>query len=64
MAAATTGRLTHPTLEKSCRFPLDMALRAAGWRIHARPRRGQPLWERDGVVLPELEAAKTLRTEP
>lgn len=36
--------------------PKDRRLRAAGWRIHSRPKHGEPIWVRDGQVLIEHEA--------
>lgn len=35
---------------------LDAHLRAHGFRIHARPRRGPALWRKGRRVLPELAA--------
>lgn len=36
--------------------PGDQRLRAAGFKIHARPRRGEPLWTRAGRVWRQSEA--------
>jgi hypothetical protein len=41
--------------------PGDVYLRRYGWRIHARPRRGPALWEKDGMVLTATEALEDIR---
>lgn len=38
------------------RHAADALLRSQGFRIHSRPRSGEPLWERHGAVYPQPEA--------
>ncbi len=54
----------HPSRERravSPRADTDALLRWHGWRIHARPRRGEARWERGGVVAGEAEALEMVR---
>ncbi len=57
--------LEHPSQARVPRYPLDDALRAAGWEIVARPPTGQPLWRRKphGQPVTEWEAIELLRLE-
>ena len=36
--------------------PRDALLRSFGFRIHSRPKHGEPLWQRGGRVVRESEA--------
>lgn len=36
----------------------DVELRKRGFRIHARPKNGEPVWERGGVLFRQSEAIK------
>lgn len=53
----------HAFAEPPGRYPKDDLLRNHGFRIHARPKGGEPVWERDGAVLPQGEALKLCRGE-
>lgn len=47
-----------PSASKADRFPDDRFLRAMGWVIHARPRKGPALWKKGNDILPVKEAIK------
>lgn len=46
--------------DKSHRFPEDDELRRNGFVIHARPRKGPPLWEYGGLLYTVEEALEFL----
>ena len=50
----------HPSEDRTGRFPLDALLRRNGWRIWKRPKRGEPIWEKDGERMPFSRAVNTL----
>lgn len=49
-----TGSTSRETFD---RYPADQRLRKFGFKIHARPDHGPPLWEREGRVYSQSEAA-------
>lgn len=51
-----------PWLETRTRYPDDMRLRAAGFRIHARPKDGEPIWTKSGILFSHRDALKRLET--
>jgi len=40
----------HPSRDFSRRFARDAQLRRFGFKIHTRPRKGEPLWELCGLL--------------
>lgn len=42
--------------DESSRHAVDACLRAHGFKIHARPAKGEPTWERHGAVLSQRAA--------
>jgi hypothetical protein len=47
--------------DRTSRFPDDVRLREAGWRIVARPARGPAIWGHPaGIEMTEAEAVTTL----
>lgn len=46
----------HAFRDRTGRYPRDAELRRFGFRIHARPRNGPPVWERNSRYYPESEA--------
>jgi hypothetical protein len=55
--------IEHPTQSTRHRFPDDDKLRAAGWAIHGRPKAGEPVWTKGGVLLRHSEALLRLDDE-
>jgi hypothetical protein len=51
-----TERDTHPSQDHTDRFALDRLLRAYGWRIVSRPRRGEPTWRQASLHLRQSQA--------
>ena len=50
------AEMPKPTAAKEKRHPLDMQLRKRGYRIHARPNDGEPIWCKDGSIYRESDA--------
>jgi len=48
--------IPHPSRETRERFPTDEKLRAWGFRLKARPDKGEPIWELDGMKFTQTEA--------
>lgn len=48
--------MPSPSRESKARFPEDITLRLAGFKIHSRPAVGQAVWERGGVLFLQAEA--------
>lgn len=46
------------TRDTTSRCATDAQLREAGFRIVARPKSGQPVWERNGVLFEQSEAER------
>ena len=40
----------------------DMELRAAGFRIHSRPKKGSDIWDLHGILYSEEEAVEHMKT--
>ena len=49
------------TKDSTSRHPTDADLRERGFRIHSRPEKGEPVWERGGVLYPESKAVKEVK---
>lgn len=49
----------HAALPKD-RFQTDKLIRQQGYTIHSRPRKGEPLWVKDGVVQAQSEILRSL----
>ena len=49
------------TKDSTQRNPADADLREHGFRIHSRPEKGEPVWERGGVLYPESKAVKEVK---
>ena len=45
------------------RHPNDADLRERGFRIHSRPGKDEPVWERGGVLYPESKAIKEVMSD-
>jgi hypothetical protein len=41
----------------------DALLRSFGYKIHSRPDRGEPVWEKGGRVVPQSQALAAVRAE-
>jgi hypothetical protein len=54
--------LPLPTVDRTERFAEDARLRRNGFAIHRRPRDGEPLWIKAGVLFTHSEAL--LRLQP
>lgn len=39
----------------------DVDIRSKGFTIHARPQKGEPIWERAGVLYPESKVVKIIK---
>ena len=52
--------LPLPTVDSSQRFPVDQALRKAGFRIVSRPQSGTPIWTNSGGTFPQPIAVRLL----
>lgn len=50
----------YDTRDCSDRHPTDAQLREHGFKIHSRPKRGEPVWERAGRLYTQSEAEKIL----
>jgi hypothetical protein len=46
-----------PSRETFDRYPADRRLRTFGFRIHSRPKDGPPVWDREGRLYSQSEAA-------
>lgn len=46
----------HPSQSRAVRFRRDQLLRGFGFRIHARPKGQEPVWELDGGLVAESMA--------
>lgn len=53
----------YDTKDRTERFSGDQKLRRAGFKIHGRPEKGEPLWEREGKVYKESEARRLSEQE-
>ncbi len=51
----------NKTVELSSRFPVDMALRVAGFAICARPTNREAVWMRGGIEFRESEAVRRVK---
>ena len=52
--------IESPSVDRSRRHENDARLRAAGFAIHARPKKGPAIWIKGGVLFPEREALDKL----
>ena len=50
MEDVTCGR---PSADRTSRFVTDQQIRVCGYKIHSRPKKGEPIWEKDGLVFPQ-----------
>ena len=55
--------MTSPMQERHDRFSLDTDLRKAGFKIHARIKEQQPVWERDGAKFLQSQAISIMNRE-
>ncbi len=56
--------LPHTTQDTSARFPEDVALRAAGFVIVARPKDREAIWSKGGVEFRHGEAMLRIPQKP
>ena len=51
------------TKDSTSRHPTDADLRERGFRIHSRPGKDEPVWERGGVLYPESKAVQEVTSD-
>ena len=44
------AQIESPSQDHGTRFGFDQTIRSRGYRIKSRPNKGEPTWERTGVV--------------
>jgi type I site-specific restriction endonuclease len=52
----------HPSEDHTSRHSVDQLLRRKGWKIEARPRKGEPVWSKLGKSKPQSVAERSLDT--
>jgi hypothetical protein len=52
-----------PSQDNTSRCARDQRIRSRGWRIHSRVRDNEPLWIKEGVVLPEQAVLRRIDSE-
>lgn len=50
----------HAYQDRTQRFALDIMLRRRGFRIHSRPAKGPPIWERNHLFFTQIDALKEI----
>lgn len=56
MAHDKKAESDHPSVDRTGRFPVDAQLRKMGFRIRSRPKQGESLWEKEGILIKYTEA--------
>lgn len=50
----------HPSQSRARSFPDDVQLRRAGFKIYARPKTGEAIWECDGELYTHSQAMELI----